>query len=123
MGIDVEIYIRTIPTKQAMDQLRAMRSERRDDGECRWPVLDSVYCGQDGDHIRISSCARYFGKWYPRGWWPDIKETLLALRDACPPGTQIEYGSDSSDSESGVPISDEWFAEMDALWAQTGKVE
>src|SRR5688572_14157291 len=98
MGIDIEIWIRARPTAALMTKLRALRSEHG--------VVDSVYAVEHHepqlDHIRISSVSRYFGRYYPRGWWPDIRAALVAIRDACPPGTQVEYGNDSSDMDSGI---------------------
>jgi hypothetical protein len=112
MGIDIEIYIRTAPTPDLVSKIRALSRELNADSTLRYPVIDSV--AAHDNHIRISSCTRYFGKYYRRGWWPDIRAALLALRDACPPDTQIEYGSDSSDLESGIPLSVEMLAEFDA---------
>jgi hypothetical protein len=119
MGIDIEIWIRTKPTDEVMGKLRSLKNERNEDSSCRYPVIDSVWT--EKDHIRISSCSRYFGHYYPRGWWPDIRESLLAIKAACPVGTEVEYGGDSSDLDGGILVDDELIADLDAAWAKTGK--
>lgn len=121
MGIDIEVYIRIEPTDDLLRKLHALSNERDEDGSCKYWVIESISrcdCfGEKPPHVHISSCHRYFGKSYPRGYWPKIRESLLAIKEACPPGTQVEYGSDSSDLDSGVPVDDEFLAEMDAYWA------
>ena len=82
MGIDIEIYIRTEPTDDAIGKIRALSKARTEDGDCKYPVIDSVFRGEGC--VRVSSCMRYFGKYYLRGCWPAIKKSLLAIRDVCP---------------------------------------
>jgi hypothetical protein len=113
MGIDVEIYIRAAPTPELLKKVRAPAKEQLPDSSLRYPVIDSV--SDCGDHINISSCSRYFSRGYPRGSWPDIKAALLALRDAVPPGTVIEYGGDYS--EWAIPADDVLIADLDQAWA------
>lgn len=120
MGIDIEVYIRTEPTDELLHKLHALTRERDTDGDCKYWVIESVSkctCyGEQPPHVHISSCSRYFSRGYPRGYWPKIRQSLIALKDACPPGTQIEYGNDSSDLDSGIVVDDDLLAELDAYW-------
>jgi hypothetical protein len=120
MGIDIEVYIRAEPTPELLGKLRALSKERDDDGDCKYWVIESVRActcyDEKPPHIHISSCHRYFGQQYPRGYWPKIRESLMVLKDACPPGTQIEYGNDSSDLHSGVVVDEMLLSDLDAYW-------
>jgi hypothetical protein len=125
MGIDIEIYIRTEPTPEALAKVRALANARNEDSSCRYPVIKSVGAlhdrdGADRPCINISSASRYFGEHYPRGWWPSIREALIAIREVCP-GADVEYGGDSSDCSYGEKVTDEFIARLDALWERTGK--
>lgn len=124
MGIDIEIYIRTEPTLEALTKVRALSKERNDNSSCKYPVIDYAVAlhprdGRERSCINISSASRYFSEHYPRGYWPEIRRSLVVLRETFP-GIAIEYGSDCSDYAEGRPVTDEFLAEMDELWKAKG---
>jgi hypothetical protein len=63
------------------------------------------------DRIEYVTGDRYYGIGYERGPWPQIRESIIALRDAFPDRT-VFYGSDTT--EWGSPVDDEYLAEIDA---------
>jgi hypothetical protein len=82
-------------------------------GNSHWAEYDRAF-------VVIHSFWRYAGPYYERGHWPQIKKLAQQLTELMP---GLHYTNDchmwmSEDNPGGVACDEQWYKEMDALWAK-----
>ena len=112
MGVDALLFARGVVSDQELAAATAyVRARVQIDPytDSLGPIL--VRC--EPDIIELHNLDRYYGPEYERGWWPEIYNNILVLRQAFKNCT-IHYGSDSLDYEE-IPEMD--YDLLGRLWA------